>query len=391
VLGVAASAPTSCSPDAARPAIAAPPAEPPSVAARPAPADAQAGTHAAAAASRSGPPGAGASPVARASPSPDGGPPGSDGASLPPFPLAPAVGSGLETACNGVDDDGDGLVDWLQPTGPNACDTNLKGACARGFAACEGGRRICLGPAPMPEVVDGIDNDCNGRVDDVPMPDAIVHPRALVLAPRYAWTDAAPDIATVSAVLAQAGIPFDEQPAGTDWQAELQRLDGYSLAVVPGYLLGAAMGAGTRAAFEQFASRGGVVVVFKPVGSGEERQAWALTGLRSSVRRRDVLDIRFDGARPPAVSDLDSPEERTLRINEHAAPDAVESYLLDPDPAAGTEVVAHGFGGAMSGAAITRRPLGKGAIYAMGHDLATFGAARTYVNFIEPTAYVLRL
>jgi peptidoglycan/xylan/chitin deacetylase (PgdA/CDA1 family) len=358
---------------------------------RPAPADAQAGTHAAAAASRSGPPGAGASPVARASPSPDGGPPGSDGASLPPFPLAPAVGSGLETACNGVDDDGDGLVDWLQPTGPNACDTNLKGACARGFAACEGGRRICLGPAPMPEVVDGIDNDCNGRVDDVPMPDAIVHPRALVLAPRYAWTDAAPDIATVSAVLAQAGIPFDEQPAGTDWQAELQRLDGYSLAVVPGYLLGAAMGAGTRAAFEQFASRGGVVVVFKPVGSGEERQAWALTGLRSSVRRRDVLDIRFDGARPPAVSDLDSPEERTLRINEHAAPDAVESYLLDPDPAAGTEVVAHGFGGAMSGAAITRRPLGKGAIYAMGHDLATFGAARCYVNCFEPSGDVLRL
>jgi peptidoglycan/xylan/chitin deacetylase (PgdA/CDA1 family) len=109
------------------------------------------------------------------------------------------------------------------------------------------------------------------------------------------------------------------------------------------------------------------------------------------MRRRDVLDIRFDGVRPPAVTSLDSPEERTLRINDHASADAVESYLLDPDPAAGTEVIAHGLGGATMGATITRRPLGKGAIYAVGHDLATFGAARCYVNCFEPSGDVMRL
>jgi polysaccharide deacetylase len=297
--------------------------------------------------------------------------------------------AGLETACNGVDDDGDGLVDVLLPTGPNACSTSLLGACASGFAACEGGRRVCLGPAPMPEVVDGIDNDCNGEIDDVPV--VSVRPRALLLAPRYAWTDAAPDIATVSAVLAQAGIPYDAQPPGTDWEPQLQTLDRYALAVVPGYLLGAAMSGGARAALEKFASRGGVVVVFKPVGTPEERQAWMLAGLRASARRRDVLDIRFDGARPAAVTDIDSPEERTLHINDHAAPDAVESYLFDPDPAAGTQVVAHGLGGAMSGAAITRRPVGKGAVYAVGHDLSTYGAVRCYVNCFEPSGDVLRL
>jgi peptidoglycan/xylan/chitin deacetylase (PgdA/CDA1 family) len=296
---------------------------------------------------------------------------------------------GIETACNGIDDDGDGLVDVLLPTGPNTCSTSLKGACANGFAACEGGQRVCLGAAPMPEVVDGVDNDCNGIVDDVPVLN--VAPRALVLAPRYTWTDAAPDIATVSAVLAQAGIPFDVQPPGTDWGPQLQTLDRYALAVVPGYLLGSAMGAGARPALEQLASRGGIVVLFKPVGTPGERQAWLLAGLRASVRRRDVLDIRFDGASPAPVTDLDSPEERTLHINDHAAPDAVESYLLDPDPSAGTVAVAHGFGGATSGAAITRRPVGKGAVYALGHDLATFGATRCDVNCFEPSGDVLRL
>jgi peptidoglycan/xylan/chitin deacetylase (PgdA/CDA1 family) len=241
----------------------------------------------------------------------------------------------------------------------------------------------------MPEVVDGVDNDCNGEVDDVPV--VSVHPRVLVLAPRYAWTDAAPDIATVAAVLAQGGIPYDLQPPGTDWASQLQALDRYAVAVIPGYLLGAAMGAGSRATLEQFAGRGGIVVVFKPVGTPQERQAWILTGLRASTRRRDVLDIRFDGARPPPVTDFDSPEERTLRINDHAAPDAIESYLLDPDPAAGTEVVARGLGGATMGAVITRRPVGKGAIYAIGHDLATFGAARCYVNCFEPSGDAMRL
>jgi hypothetical protein len=312
-----------------------------------------------------------------------------DAATAPTPPTGRYAGRDIETACNGVDDDGDGLVDVLLPAGPNACSTSLKGVCGSGFAACESGRRVCLGPAPMPEVYDGLDNDCNGTVDDVPA--AHVRPRALVLAPRYAWGDAAPDIADVVAALAQAGIPYDSQAPGTDWSAALATLDHYSLAVVPGYLLGAAMGARSRDALEAFARKGGVVAVFKPVGTTDEPQAWKLAGLRASERRRDVLELRFDGDRPPAVTYLDSPEEHALLINDHAGPDAVEVYSLDPDPSAGTQTVARGYAHDKSSPALTRRPLGKGAIYALGHDLSSYGAQRCYVNCFEPSGDVLRL
>jgi hypothetical protein len=309
-----------------------------------------------------------------------------------PAPAPPTARYGdatIETACNGVDDDGDGLVDVLLPVGPNACTTSSPGACGAGFAACERGARVCFAPAPMPEVFDGVDNDCDGKVDDVPP--VQVRPRALVVAPRYAWGDAEPDIADVVAALAQAGIPFDTQVPGTDWTAALATLDRYSLAVIPGYLVGEALGAHARESLEDFARKGGVVAVFKPVGKPEEPQAWKLTGLRSTTRRRDVVEVRFDGERPPAVHDLDSPEERTLEINARVAADGVEAYMLEPDSAAGTQVVAHAFAGADANPVVTRRPLGKGAVYAFGHDLSTFDAPRCYVNCFEPAGDVLRL
>jgi peptidoglycan/xylan/chitin deacetylase (PgdA/CDA1 family) len=297
--------------------------------------------------------------------------------------------AGIETACNGVDDDGDGLVDVLLPVGPNACATGLAGACGRGFAACEDGRRVCLGPAPVPEVFDGIDNDCNGVVDDVP--EVAVRPRALVLAPAYAWSDAAGDVANVVAALAQAGIPFDTQTPGTDWSTNLAALDHHALVVVPGYLLGAAMPWDVVVALEAFARKGGVVIVFKPVGTDEAPQAWRLTGLLRSTRQKDVLDLYFDGIRTTAVTFLDSPEERRMPINRHGGAGSVEAYVLEPDPRVGTEVVAHAHGARPLGPVVTRRPLGKGAIYAFGHDLETFDASHCYVNCFEPSGDVLRL
>lgn len=218
-------------------------------------------------------------------------------------------------------------------------------------------------------------------------------PRAVVLVPRYLWTEAGPDIATVVNALSQSGMPFDKQAPGTDWDESLASLDRYSLAIIPGYLMGSAVRTETREKLEEFAKKGGILVFFKPVGTPEHKEAWTLGGLRGSLRRRDVIQVRFDGPLTPTIAALDSPEERSLRINQKITKDAVEVYTLDPDPAVHTQVVAHAFGvdQHVLGATVTRRPFGKGAIYTMGHDLATFDSYRCYVNCFEPSGDVMRL
>ena len=80
---------------------------------------------------------------------------------------APEVCNGLDDDCNGVDDDRGGeaceCVDGMM----RACGNSV-GICSEGQQACEGGRwGACVGGvAPVTEVCDGLDNDCNGRLDD---------------------------------------------------------------------------------------------------------------------------------------------------------------------------------------------------------------------------------
>ena len=74
--------------------------------------------------------------------------------------------------CNGADDDCNGVVDDIAPV---ACGLDL-GACRPGVTVClpdgAGGQSIiCQGAiGPSPEACDGVDNDCNGLVDDVTRP-----------------------------------------------------------------------------------------------------------------------------------------------------------------------------------------------------------------------------
>jgi hypothetical protein len=69
--------------------------------------------------------------------------------------------------CDGLDNDCDGAVDDGNPGGGGACSTGQPGVCASGTESCQGGSLTCEPTtSPSAEVCDGLDNDCDGAVDD---------------------------------------------------------------------------------------------------------------------------------------------------------------------------------------------------------------------------------
>jgi RHS repeat-associated protein len=80
----------------------------------------------------------------------------------------PQLGAVAET-CNLEDDDCDGATD--EDVAPEVCSAGV-GACALpGQALCQGGQMICAAQPgqPVPEACNGVDDDCDGSTDEAPM------------------------------------------------------------------------------------------------------------------------------------------------------------------------------------------------------------------------------